>query len=103
MAKMSGLKKYLFKGMNKIMLDCDVATLLITKREFVKLGKLDKLRLAMHLRVCKYCRQFAKQSSIISIQISELKKIDNKNLHHHLSEKQKISIINKLEEQQLTS
>lgn len=100
---MSGLKKYLFKGMNKIMLDCDVATLFITKREFVSLGKVDKLRLAMHLRVCKHCRNYEKQSSVISNQISQLKNIDNNNLQHHLSEEQKISIINKLEKQQLTS
>lgn len=96
---MSGLKKHVLKGMNKIMLDCDVATLFITKREFVELGKVDKLRLAMHLRVCKYCRQYAKQSSIISNQISQVRKIDNNNLRHHLSEEQKISIINKLEKQ----
>jgi hypothetical protein len=52
-------EKMMMKGMSKIMLDCDNATLLITKGEFEQLRCINKLKLKMHLASCKFCRNFS--------------------------------------------
>ena len=98
---MSSLKKNIKKSMHAIMLDCDTATLLLTKREYTKLSCIEKMKLSMHLAGCKYCRRFAKQSNTISHQISQMSKIDDEH-HHHLSEEQKNNIIKKIEKHTLT-
>ncbi len=74
--------------MEKIMLDCDQATYLITKSEFERLGCIQKMQLKMHLAYCKFCRRFAQQNKIISETLNDLKQIDSEHLHIHLSEKQ---------------
>ena len=63
---MTKQKSVIKKGMEKIMLDCDHATFLITKSEFEKLGCVQKIQLKMHLAYCKFCRRFAQQNKIIS-------------------------------------
>lgn len=103
MAEMSSIKRNIIKGMHKVMLDCNTATLYVTKREYVKLGCVDRLKLSMHLASCKYCRQFAKQSITISHHIAELSKVDESNYRHHLSKEQKNKMIKVIESQQLTS
>jgi len=87
---MSDLKKMMVKGMNRVMLDCDTATLLITKNEFISLSCIEKIKLRMHLMGCKYCRRFKKQSNEISLQIHQLNvDLQNAELKLHLSEEQK--------------
>lgn len=100
---MSSIKTNIIKGMNKVMLDCNTATSFVTKREYVKLGCVDRMKLSMHLASCKYCRQFAKQSITISHHISELSKIDDSNHRHYLSKEQKNNMIKEIESQQLKS
>lgn len=100
---MSSIKIYIIKGLQKVMFDCNTATLYITKREYVKLGFVDRLKLSMHLASCKYCRQFAKQSVTISHHIAELSKVDESNYRHHLSKEQKNKMIKEIELQQITS
>ena len=84
---MSGMKKKLMKGMDKVMLSCDAATYLITRREYGTISPLEKMQLKIHLAGCKYCRRFAEQSRYISTQFDKLKKIGNKSVS--LSEEQK--------------
>ena len=99
---MSGIKKHIIKGMHKVMLDCDTATLFVTKREYVDLGCIDKMKLSMHLATCKYCRQFAKQSKDISNQIAQINNTELNNLSHQLSDEQKNNIIKEVEKQNIT-
>ena len=99
---MSGIKKHIIKGMHKVMLNCDTATLFVTKREYVKLGCIDKMKLSMHLATCKYCRQFANQSESISRLIAELNNTNQDNLTHQLTDEQKIHIVKEIESQRIT-
>ncbi len=87
---MSDLKKMMVKGMNRVMLDCDTATLLITKNEFTSLSCIERLKLRMHLMSCKYCRRFKKQSNEISVHIRKFNvDLQNAELKLHLTEEQK--------------
>ncbi len=91
---MSWTKEMMVKGMNKVMLSCDAATLLVTKSEFVKLSCKEQVKLKMHLATCKFCRRFKVQSEFISLQIHTMdKNFDKKDLQLHLSEEQKARII----------
>ena len=56
---------YLFK---KIVFNCKQATLLSLKKEEGIISVNERLKLYYHLLYCKYCRRFAKQSSIINKQ-----------------------------------
>jgi len=85
--------------MSKIMLDCDNATLLITKGEFEELGCINKLKLKMHLASCKFCRNFSDQSKYISTQLNDFKSIDPKKLRLHLTDAQKSRLNKTVKEQ----
>ena len=80
------------KGMNSIMLDCEHASSLVTKIEFVKLSCIKRMQLKMHLASCKFCRAFADQSKIINSQLDDIKNIDEDNLNEHLTHEQKEEI-----------
>lgn len=97
---MTKLKNMIMKGMSKIMLDCDKATLLVTKAEFEELGWLNRLKLKMHLASCKFCRNFSEQSNYISTQLKVFKSIDPQKLSLHLSDEQK-NRLNKTVKEQL--
>ncbi len=53
------------KMMHYIMLSCPKATALIDKRTLGKLNTIEKMQLAMHTSVCKYCKLYTKQSALI--------------------------------------
>jgi len=94
---MSQLKKTIVKGMNRVMLDCDTATLLITKNEFTSLSCIEQIKLRMHLLSCKYCRRFKKQSTVISLHVHQINvDLSNAKLHMHLSDEQKKRMKNKI-------
>ncbi len=94
---MSRAKKIMVKGMNRLMLDCDTATLLITKSEFARLTCIEKTKLRLHLLSCKFCRRFKKQSELISLQLDRVKRdVDANNLRLHLTEEQKRRLKEKL-------
>ena len=86
------MKEILMKGMNSIMLDCEHASSLVTKSEFVKLSCIKRMQLKMHLASCKFCRAFADQSKIINSQLEDIKNIDEDNLNEHLTHEQKEEI-----------
>ncbi|HDO26801.1 MAG TPA: hypothetical protein ENH02_01665 [Bacteroidetes bacterium] len=86
---MSNKKSNIKKGMEKIMLDCDHATYLVTKRDYESLNCIQKMQLKLHLASCKFCRMFAEQNKIISETINDIKVVDREHLHVHLNEEQK--------------
>lgn len=96
---MNNAQKIWMKSMDKIMLSCDTATLLITKGEFTRLMCVEQLQLKMHLAGCKFCRRFKKQSEFISYAIRQANRISEKeNLRLYLTEEQKKHIKRKMEE-----
>ena len=96
---MSIIKKKLVEGMNKLMLDCNTATLLITKNEFTSLSCIEQMKLRMHLASCKFCRRFKKQSEYISMHVHRLNiDLENAKLKMHLTNEQKERIKRRLQE-----
>lgn len=94
---MGELKKIMVNGMNRVMLDCDTATLLITKKEYASLKCVERIKLSMHLMSCKYCRRFKKQSEEISLHIHQLNvDLAHAKLRLHLSDEQKKRMKEKL-------
>lgn len=87
---MNNAKKIWMKSMDKIMLSCDTATLLITKGEFTRLTCVEQVQLKMHLAGCKFCRRFKQQSEFISYAIRRADSIpDKEGLRLHLTEAQR--------------
>jgi hypothetical protein len=97
---MSDFKTKIYKGMNKIMLDCETAGLFITKKEYVRLSILNRIKLWLHLLTCKHCREFAGQSRSITYYIKVLSRINENEPMHKLNDDQKKHIIEELEKQQ---
>lgn len=87
------------KSMDKIMLSCDTATLLITKREFTRLSCVEQLQLKIHLAGCKFCRRFKQQSEFISYAIRQADRIppDKGSLRLHLTDEQRKRLKKKME------
>ncbi len=54
------------------MISCEDATRLVVMKETIKLSLYDRMRLKMHLSMCKYCSLFEKQNEIIDEHIKEL-------------------------------
>lgn len=81
------MKSGLGKMMNFIMLSCDDATLLMTKRSLAKISIIESMQLNMHLFSCKMCRVFKIQNELIE---KELKIFDKKEFE--LPENRKIEI-----------
>ena len=96
---MSNMNKIMMKGMNKIMLSCDMATYLITRNEFGKLNYAKRMQLSMHLAGCKYCRRFAEQSKYITEQLNKLKDLKKQGISISLTEEQKNNINTAIENQ----
>jgi len=89
-----GIRTKLGKMMNWLMLSCEDATFLITKKEKVSLSFIEALQLKMHLLSCKMCQRFDIQNEKLS---SEWNKLDIE--HKHMSEQKKIEIENILHEE----
>jgi len=60
------------QAMHSVMLSCDKATFLITKKEYQKLSCMENLQLKMHLMGCKFCRAFNKQNAVITEKLHTL-------------------------------
>jgi len=83
-------------AMHYMMLSCDTATFLITKRDYKKLKCKETLQLKMHLMGCKLCRSFNTQSSFLS---EKLQKIQEEPPLVQLSSQKKAEIEQALKEQ----
>ncbi len=81
------IKELMIKGMDKVMLDCDEATYLITKSEVEKIGCVKRIQLKMHLAGCKFCRRFKVQSELIDKSLKTLEDIHLNNSNKQSSAK----------------
>ena len=54
------------------MLSCEDTTFLVVKKGQENVGMWDKMRIFMHLSMCKYCSLFAKQNKFIDEQVAKL-------------------------------
>ena len=86
---MSTLKEIMVKGMNKVMLDCDEATMLATKQSAENINCLKKTQLRMHLMGCKFCKAFVQQTKLMDEQLYEETHLNRNELKLHLSVNQK--------------
>jgi len=82
--------------MNKMMLSCDKATILMEKRLDTELSLMEKLNLSFHTSMCSGCRNYKKQSRIIHdlLRSGSGKAMDN--IQEHIIARLKLDIINKL-------
>ena len=69
------IKEMMIRGMDKIMLNCEEATYLITKSEVDKIACVKKIQLKMHLAGCSFCRRFKVQSDLIDQSLRTLEHI----------------------------
>ena len=54
------------------MLSCEDTTHLVVKKAYEKLGMWDRMRIFMHLSMCKYCNLFDKQNKFIDDHVAKL-------------------------------
>lgn len=76
------IKKMMIQGMDKIMLNCEEATYLITKSDMEKIGCVKRMQLKMHLMGCSLCRRFKVQSEIIDQSLKTLENIHMEKENH---------------------
>lgn len=55
-----------------LMISCKAATFNLGLKEAGKLSMAGKIRLQVHLAICKYCRRFEKQTAIIKNECKHL-------------------------------
>ena len=65
-----------------IMLSCEDTTHLVVKKAYEKLGWWDRMRIFMHLSMCKYCSLFEKQNKFIDDQVAKLDEAGLSKLDH---------------------
>ncbi len=94
---MKTLNNMMGKLMTFLMLNCDKATFLLSKKEVEDLRWIESVKLRFHLMSCSYCRRFAQQSALISKQFNSIKVIDPYNLKLKLTDDQKVCIQHKLD------
>jgi hypothetical protein len=56
-----------------IMISCRQASILLSKREDLPLGRIDRLKLKLHLAICSYCRNVARQFAGIRMAMQKLR------------------------------
>jgi len=61
----------------KLMLGCKEATLLLVMSEERSLSNSERLKLSLHLKMCKFCRFFEKQNKFISINATNISSSKN--------------------------
>ncbi len=72
---------------NKFFINCDEATTICNKNQYKEASLWEKVRLSIHLFICKKCGQYSKQNTTLT-------KVCDKHLHkcekeHKFSEKEK--------------
>lgn len=79
----------------KLMITCKEATDMLSQKEEGKISYENRLKLWYHLFLCKWCRAFKKQDSLI---IKHLHSLDTRDEQQVLSEEEKKSMIEKLKQ-----
>jgi hypothetical protein len=78
---------------NKLMVGCDRASFLISKKETKSLSFIESVQLKLHILACKMCRHFEEQSHFINEKVSDsIKNPSDKKLSNTLSEAKKKSL-----------
>ncbi len=52
--------------MSKLFISCDEATTICDKNQYSEASMFDKMKLMIHFMVCKYCRKYSKQNTLLS-------------------------------------
>ena len=85
----------------KMMITCEESTFLTSKKQQDRLSTSEHLQLFFHLLMCKYCRRFANQISLITKAIFRMrKKMEQQSTHICLTDEQKKKIQQALKDQQ---
>lgn len=68
-------------------LTCDEATAICDKNQYNEASRWEKIKLAIHIFLCKKCGLYAKQNKIMS---TCLKKLEDEECHktHHLNQEE---------------
>jgi hypothetical protein len=60
-----------------MMITCRQASVLLSKREDMPLGRMDAIKLKLHLALCKYCRAVSRQFASIRLAMRRLRDRDD--------------------------
>lgn len=72
---------------NKIKISCDEATSICNKNQYGEANIWDKIKLSLHLLMCKHCKAYSSQNTLITkILGKHLNSCDSSN---HLTEEEK--------------
>jgi len=83
--------------MSNFFIRCDEATAICNKNQYKEASFWEKVKLSVHLFICKKCGAYSKQNAIITKACdTHLHKHDN---HSKLSEQEKIRIQEKISEE----
>lgn len=80
----------------KLMIDCDEASTICDQTQYCEASFYDKMRLHIHLFLCKNCGLYSKQNKVMS---KIFKTHLNQPTHYHLSEIEKKNLKEKIEQQ----
>lgn len=78
------------------MLSCKKATMLIEKKKFVKLKKIESIQLFLHKTMCKPCSRYENQSNIIDYILKPIIQTSDQQHSIAVSDDFKKAIIDKL-------
>lgn len=87
--------------MSLLKLSCKKATEMVEQDEIILLSFVDKVKLKIHLSVCKACRNYQKQSKLIDDFFSNTSESDLDNIPVEENLKLKEIILKNLDENQL--
>ena len=59
-----------------VMITCKQASVLLSKREDMPLGRIDAMKLKLHLALCSFCRNVARQFAGIRMAMQRLRDRD---------------------------
>jgi len=71
----------------KLMISCDEATTICDKNQYGEASRWDKMRLNLHMALCKHCKSYSKQNHIITKLLG--KYLDTCDGSKHLSTEEK--------------
>jgi len=78
---------------NGIMITCKDATHLVVKKNHEALNMWNRMRLIMHLSMCRFCSLFEKQNKIIDEQTAKLDEVSPA----HMTKDSKEKVLHELE------
>jgi hypothetical protein len=61
---------------------CDQATVICDKNQYKEASLLEKMKLGIHLFLCKKCGLYSKQNKMMSVCLQKLKEAESHKKHH---------------------